>query len=108
LPHACTSLTCLRVAIARGRYAQLPVAFVDDWSPEAITEPKLRTWRDKLAPRFDNASSEGWARLEWQLTGDYWWDRLTRGTSVASRPHERTRTERVLLHKAGSVGALIA
>ena len=68
-----------------GRYSQLPVVILESWAPTEITEEKLKLWRQKLAPRFDNRSSEGWAKLERQLTTDYWWDFLTNGTKSVHR-----------------------
>lgn len=63
-------------------YSHLPVAFVDDFTPEAITLDKLRRWKEELTPYYDDPS----LRIEVvkRLTMDYWWRAALDGTSAAT------------------------
>ena len=65
-------------------YKYLPIAWVDDFSEESISEAKLRAWRDELAPRFDNPEEA--KRLAEQLTMRYWWGYAVNGTSAEAPP----------------------
>ena len=55
-------------------YRELPVAFVDEWTPEAITFERLEAWRRDLAPAHDIHEN----RIETvrRLSLDYWWDKI--------------------------------
>ena len=65
-------------------YKVFPIAWVDDFSPESITEAKLKAWRDELAPRFDDPEEA--KKLAEQLTMRYWWHYAVDGTSAEADP----------------------
>ncbi len=51
-------------------YRDLPVAYVDDWTEDAVTVPKLEKWLQELAPFYEG---EKRARVLAILHADYWW-----------------------------------
>lgn len=55
-------------------YGELPVAFVEDWTPECLTPARLRAWRETLAPEYDDPVRRA-AVLE-KLSLDFWWGRI--------------------------------
>ena len=57
-------------------YQELPVAFVDDWTPDAITRKRLEGWRRDLAPA--HAGPENRLDTLRRLGLDYWWDKVER------------------------------
>jgi hypothetical protein len=56
-------------------YAQLPVAFVDEWDEGAISHRKLEKWLVELGPFYKIGSKEREAVLE-RLTVNYWWKQV--------------------------------
>lgn len=55
-------------------YAQLPVAFVDDWSTNSLSLDVLARWQSDLAPRLEGEGAR--ERLHERLGIDYWWRRI--------------------------------
>lgn len=55
-------------------YRELPVVLVDDWEPASISLDKLRAWREKLAPYFDEPELR--AGVLERLHMGYWWDKV--------------------------------
>ena len=53
-------------------YEQLPVAFVDEWTADALSLERLRTWQQDLSPLFDQAGLR--RSMQNRLSLDYWWD----------------------------------
>lgn len=55
-------------------YAELPVAFVDDWTSTAIDEKKLEHWKKQLSHWYDEPDK----RIEVlkKLDIEYWWNKL--------------------------------
>lgn len=56
-------------------YCHLPVAFVDKWDDECLSEKRLSEWMERLSPYYDNVQM----RLEVleRLKLDYWWKQIT-------------------------------
>jgi hypothetical protein len=52
-------------------YARLPVAYVEEWAPGALSLHLLQSWRDRLLPEFDDPVRRR-AVLQ-RLSIDYWW-----------------------------------
>ena len=55
-----------------GAYKHLPVAFVDDWTTDAICTKRLARWRQDLSPFFDQPALR--RSVLKRLSLDYWWD----------------------------------
>lgn len=55
-------------------YAQLPVAFVDSWQPDSLTQDHLVDWHRDLAPTYDRPELR--AQTLTRLGMDYWWDQI--------------------------------
>jgi len=55
-------------------YADLPVAFVDDWEAKAFSFDRLIKWRQELAPYYDNPELR--AQMLERLGLDYWWNKM--------------------------------
>lgn len=68
-----------RTALADA-YAHLPVAFIDDWTEEALSEAKLKEWQAHLAPAFDTPA--GRDRTLFRLSLDYWWQLVSTATPI--------------------------
>ncbi|MDR7127306.1 hypothetical protein [Pseudotabrizicola sp. 4114] len=68
-------------------YAQLPVAFVDDWHSESLSPAKLSAWRESFAPYQDPLVLRG-QTLE-RLGLAYWWDQI----KAAARPQQKFPAE---------------
>ena len=55
-----------------GAYGRLPVAFVDDWTDNALSIERLMRWKEDLSPFFDQP---GLRRSVLKRLGvNYWWD----------------------------------
>lgn len=55
-------------------YDELPVVFIDDWTPDNITEEKLKFWRNKLKLYFyDDLKRK---QVLEKLTTDYWFTKI--------------------------------
>jgi len=68
------AIPIIKSSVLDDAYAQLPVAFVDDWTEDCLSVEKLRTWLDELAPYYECAS----LRTETlrRLSLEYWWNRI--------------------------------
>lgn len=55
-------------------YKDLPVAYVDAWTEDAVTPEKLDTWMQQLRPYFEDAEKR--AAVIQQLYADYWWQKV--------------------------------
>jgi hypothetical protein len=53
-------------------YRHLPIAWVDDWTPDAISPERLQAWRQQLGWAFDTAP--GRALTVQRLGLQYWWN----------------------------------
>jgi hypothetical protein len=51
-------------------YRGLPVAWVEDWNATAITEDRLRAWREELVRPFEDPVQ--WAGVLEKLQASYW------------------------------------
>ena len=71
------SIPIIKSSVLEDAYAQLPVAFVDDWTADCLSEEKLRAWLNELAPYY----TPGPLRAETlnKLSLDYWWGRILEG-----------------------------
>ncbi len=56
-------------------YDKLPVAKVQDWRDEAVTQQKMLFWKNTLGWSFD--SQAGRAMVLKKLSLDYWWTHIT-------------------------------
>lgn len=61
-------------------YAPLPVAYVTDWDPEALTQKKLQDWHTKFSPVHDTPALR--AAVVDKLGIEFWWDKIN--AAVAS------------------------
>lgn len=55
-------------------YAELPVAFVDDWTSTAINEKKLEHWKKQLSQWYDEPDKR--IKVLKKLDIEYWWNKL--------------------------------
>lgn len=53
-------------------YGRLPVAFVDDWTEDALSLERLHRWRDELSPFFDQPGLR--RSVQKRLSLEHWWD----------------------------------
>lgn len=65
-----------RSPVARA-YEDLPVAIVDDWRADEITEEKLRAWLNTFSDAFDTPAGRRNTLL--RLSADYWWSKIAAG-----------------------------
>lgn len=63
-------------------YATLPVAFVSDWGPKALTHKKLQDWHAKLCPVQDTPALR--KELVDKLGIDFWWDKISAAVDSAN------------------------
>jgi len=56
-------------------YAQLPVAFVDDWDEDAVSSDMLRKWREELLPYYDDPALR--SQVMHKLSLNYWWEKIS-------------------------------
>jgi len=61
-------------------YASLPVAYVSDWAPEALTQKMLQDWHTSFSPAHDTPAQR--EAIVDKLGIDFWWAKIT--TAVAS------------------------
>jgi hypothetical protein len=77
-PNAFAAIYCATIPIMKRFinceiiYLGLPVVFVDDWTPEAITIDLLTEWKTNLAPYITDDNRR--AEVLRKLTADYWWE----------------------------------
>jgi len=57
-------------------YRQLPVAFVEAWTPDAISVEKLARWKELYLVNYDIPQRR--AEIIRRLSIDYWWDQATK------------------------------
>ncbi|MEB3255353.1 MAG: hypothetical protein VKJ05_03080 [Synechococcaceae cyanobacterium] len=57
-----------------GAYRDLPVAFVDEWSAEALQPQQLAAWQRSLIAAID--TPEGRRRTLERLSLEHWWERI--------------------------------
>ncbi len=53
-------------------YKRFPVAFVDDWTPESLSQEKLDGWLKELRPFYEDPEKR--KEVLNMLTLDYWWN----------------------------------
>jgi GR25 family glycosyltransferase involved in LPS biosynthesis len=53
-------------------YSRFPVVFVDDWTPESLSQEKLEGWLKELRPFYENPEKR--KEVLNMLTLDYWWN----------------------------------
>jgi hypothetical protein len=53
-------------------YKHLPVAFVDDWTTDALSRELLKRWHQDFTPLFDQAGLR--RAMHKRLGLDFWWD----------------------------------
>jgi len=68
------SIPIIRSSVLNDAYAQLPVAFVDEWDSECLNEEILQNWVEDLAPYYDNDVVR--AITLKRLSLDYWWNKV--------------------------------
>lgn len=68
------AIPIIRKSSVSKAYEDLPVAFVDDWTGDAITEEKLRDWLKKFSNAFD--TPPGRRETLRRLGGDYQWAKI--------------------------------
>lgn len=56
-------------------YGRFPIAYVDAWTPDAVTPEKLDNWLTELRPHYEDPEKR--ARVMEMLTMDYWWNIIT-------------------------------
>jgi hypothetical protein len=55
-------------------YRELPVAFVQEWSPDCLSPSQLQEWREQLAPFYEEDALR--AQVAYKLSIDFWWSRI--------------------------------
>lgn len=109
-PKAWTSMRhgaipIIRRTAASQAYADLPVAFVDDWSTPFLNRDWLESERTRLAHCFDQP--EGWKKLCNRLSLDFWWRRIscflqTRAPAPERVPGRLTPLFVIGMHRSGT------
>lgn len=56
-------------------YKELPCVIVNAWTPDCISQDKLKQWAIELAPKFDGPAAK--EKLIAALSLDYWWDKVS-------------------------------
>lgn len=69
------SIPIVRQTALAPAYQHLPVAFVADWTPDALDPARLHAWLTHLAPHHDNADRR--KEVLHRLSLEYWWDYVT-------------------------------
>jgi hypothetical protein len=67
-----------------GAYQDLPVAFVENWSAEALQPQQLAAWQRSLITAID--TPEGRRRTLERLGLEHWWERILRFDPAAAAP----------------------
>ena len=80
-PKAWTSIANGSIPIIKSStlddaYSELPVAFVDDWDENCLSEAKLQGWVDKLSPYYELDHLR--KQTAYRLSLDYWWGKVMR------------------------------
>ncbi len=84
-PRAWEALLCGAIPILEHStldeaYSRFPVAYIDAWTPDAITPAKLDKWLTELRQYYEHPDKRS-AVLS-MLTTDYWWDIITQKVNV--------------------------
>jgi hypothetical protein len=70
------AIPIVRDSPLRQAYAQLPVAFVQDWTADELGPAQLRQWRDAMAT-FQDEPQKRQETLR-RLSLDHWWSQIAR------------------------------
>ena len=62
-------------------YSRFPVAYVDAWTPDAITPDKLSQWLTELRPYYEDVDKR--RSVLSMMTTDYWWDIIMQKVNAA-------------------------
>lgn len=65
-------------------YQQLPVVFVDTWDMASITFTRLKSWRTRLAPHFENTALR--SQVIGRLMAEFWWGKVKEVTLTRCKP----------------------
>ena len=68
------AIPIIRETVKRNAYIDLPVAFVQSWTADALTADRLRAWYSELGKRLDAPSKR--AEILFRLSQDYWWSKI--------------------------------
>ena len=68
------TIPIVRRSALEDAYGELPVAWVDDWSPGALTGRQLEMWLQELAPWFEQPERR--RLVVERLCLDYWWNKI--------------------------------
>jgi len=68
------AIPIIRKTATHAAYAQLPVAFVEDWTRDSLTPERLAAWHSALAPFYDTPALR--AQTLERLGADYWWQQI--------------------------------
>ncbi|MEM8770361.1 MAG: sulfotransferase [Pseudomonadota bacterium] len=73
------AIPIIRRSAVEEAYRELPVAFVEDWSADAINEKRLAAWLQELRGAFEKPA----LRRETlrRLSLDYWWEKVDRAAA---------------------------
>ena len=63
-------------------YASLPVAYVTDWVPEALTQKRLQDWHASFSPAHDIPEQR--KAIVRKLGIDFWWDKISAAVAFAT------------------------
>jgi hypothetical protein len=78
------TIPVVRSSALDGAYRDLPVAFVEDWSAEALQPRQLAAWQRDLSAAID--TPEGRRRTLERLGLEHWWERILRFDPAAAAP----------------------
>lgn len=71
----CGSIPIVKHSTLDAAYGQLPVAWIDDWTPDCITQEGLDQWFEELRSFYEDPVKR--AEVVRRLGMDYWWDQIT-------------------------------
>ncbi|WP_323785562.1 hypothetical protein [Thalassovita sp.] len=70
------AIPIVRASAASRALAELPVAFVESWSEDAVTPDLLDDWSAEFTPKFD--APGGYDAIQKKTSLDHWWGKILR------------------------------
>lgn len=74
----------MRRTTTSAAYAPLPVAYVSDWAPEALTQKMLQDWHTSFSPVQDTPAQR--EAIVDKLGIDFWWDKISAAVASGNAP----------------------
>ncbi len=89
-PRAWEALLCGAIPILEhssvdAAYSRFPVAYVDSWTPDAVTPEKLEQWLTELRSHYEDRTKR--TAVLSMMTTDYWWSQIQQKVNVGQPAH---------------------